>query len=338
YEDIQPLPNFNWKETEPLQLRPFKPKYHLTMGKFPLSKNLTPLIPAALENISISELLEIDNTYLTRLHLRRSLISQHSFHTIAANPRIAPAITEFYTWIFGTYLPRRFPTIYVLHPSTLLNTATNEYIPLVPANAIAALEILAAHVDTDFLFLLPDEEGKYKLEGFATCFPSGFDTRRKLGLSLADIHAPVPGYKARLEKSMDRFFASLAVGRVVRRGNWSVATRTELFRLEGSHLYEDDVGGEGGEGEAGNGEMEEIDFEQTIVRCERQTLHRLPRTGALVFAFKTYAYPIRKIREEGSGKVLAMAIDGLGEGNVPGMKVYKRGVVWGERVKEFLLS
>jgi hypothetical protein len=33
-------------------------------------------------------------------------------------------------------------------------------------------------------------------------------------------------------------------------------------------------------------EREEIDLSRTVVRCERQTLHRLPRTGALVFAFK----------------------------------------------------
>lgn len=31
---------------------------------------------------------------------------------------------------------------------------------------------------------------------------------------------------------------------------------------------------------------ENIDLEKTVVRCERQTLHRLPRTRALVFAFK----------------------------------------------------
>jgi hypothetical protein len=33
YEAIEPLRNFDWKSTPPLKLRPFKPKYHLTMGK-----------------------------------------------------------------------------------------------------------------------------------------------------------------------------------------------------------------------------------------------------------------------------------------------------------------
>ena len=32
YNDIDPLRSFDWKSEEPIQIRPFKPKYHLTMG------------------------------------------------------------------------------------------------------------------------------------------------------------------------------------------------------------------------------------------------------------------------------------------------------------------
>lgn len=32
YLAIEPLHDFDWKSTEPLKIRPFKPKYHLTMG------------------------------------------------------------------------------------------------------------------------------------------------------------------------------------------------------------------------------------------------------------------------------------------------------------------
>ncbi len=77
---------------------------------------------------------------------------------------------------------------------------------------------------------------------------------------------------------------------------------------------------------------------EAFMRCERQTLHRLPKSKALVFAFKTYLYPIRQIKEEGSGEALAEAIDGLEGGSVPGMHYYKRGVVWGEAIKKYLRS
>jgi hypothetical protein len=33
YYAIDPLPDFDWTSTPPIKLRPFKPKYHLTMGE-----------------------------------------------------------------------------------------------------------------------------------------------------------------------------------------------------------------------------------------------------------------------------------------------------------------
>ena len=64
----------------------------------------------------------------------------------------------------------------------------------------------------------------------------------------------------------------------------------------------------------------------------------MPKSRALVFAFKTYLYPIQKIKDEGRGEDLADAIDGLKSGNAPGMHFYKRGAVWGEAVKKYLRS
>lgn len=34
YQDIEPLPDFDWRTTEPIQNCPLKAKYHLTMGIF----------------------------------------------------------------------------------------------------------------------------------------------------------------------------------------------------------------------------------------------------------------------------------------------------------------
>lgn len=72
------------------------------------------------------------------------------------------------------------------------------------------------------------------------------------------------------------------------------------------------------------------------LRSERQVLHRLPKTRALVFSFKTYQYLLQDVKDEGMGEELAQAIDGLKEGSVPAMHFYKRGVVWGEALKGFL--
>ncbi len=83
-------------------------------------------------------------------------------------------------------------------------------------------------------------------------------------------------------------------------------------------------------------EGESVDPRDCRLRCERQTLHRLERTGALVFAFKTYLYTLDEVIEDGLADEMADAIDGLGTGSVPAVKVYKSGVVWGRKVCEYL--
>jgi hypothetical protein len=221
YSNIEPLPDFDWRTTEVLKQRPFKPKYHLTMGKLFMFLPRPLLIGTGLQSSTISELIEIDKTYLDRITLRKQIMRDHHDIAIQAHPSIKPAVNELYTWLLSTYLPQRFPTMFKLIRSHLLNLATSEYLPLAPpSDPIQALETLGANIDDDFLLLLPSDDGDgYVLKGFVTCFPSGFNTKEKFGLKLRDIHGPVPGYKEKLEKSMDRFFERLEVGKVVLRMN-----------------------------------------------------------------------------------------------------------------------
>ncbi|OAL00588.1 hypothetical protein IQ06DRAFT_293885 [Phaeosphaeriaceae sp. SRC1lsM3a] len=317
YYSIPSDPSFSLTSTQPLKLRPFKPTYHMTM---------------ALESSSIPDLIAMDTSFPARCKIRSSLISTERPEVLACTPRGTAPVLELYSWLVGTYLPARFPSVYVRSErSGVKNEVTGEEMPLSVDDGMTALEILGRNVDDEFLLMLPGEhegdEGRYRLEAFVNCFPSGFNTRKKLGMRLNEIHGPVPGYKAKLEKSMDRFFASLPIGKVVKRANWSISTNTDLFCLAGNHMSADDIA---------DHIDEEIDLNKTVLRCERQTLHRLPKTRALVFAFKTYQYPIQEVRDEGSGEELAAAIDGLASGSVPDITIYKRQVVWGEKVKALL--
>ncbi|KAI2014332.1 hypothetical protein LOZ39_002314 [Ophidiomyces ophidiicola] len=352
FPNITPLENFEWEKTEPLKFRPFKPKYHLTM---------------ALENLEPSELIPMDNTYKDRIELRRQLVKDQYGVVLGVNkskggeeePRVRAAVAELYAFVMGTYLPTRYPTMFRLLEADLAmgktifvqNQVTREMLPttLNPGRpTISALETLAKNVDEEMLLLLPrvknpekksqdittsstNEVDKYILEAYSTCFPSGFDTRTKLGRQLNEIHQPVPGYKEKLEKSMDRFFHKLEVGKFVKRVNWTMTTGAELFSAFG------DVHAVNGE-DMKQMNLEELDIDKTYLRCERQTLYRLPTSGALIFSFHTYRYPIREIKAEGSGEELALAIDGFKEGSTPLMARYKRVTAWGEAVKEYLRS
>lgn len=288
----------------------------------------------------------MDNTYLSRMKFRKSLIAQNPTETIQCNPICNSAVLELHDWIFSTYLPARFPQIYHLNSSSnpggqrsLFNTANSTSIPLNPQSPLSALRALGENIDTDFLLLMPSSRRDpssgsdsssspiYNLEAFICCCPSGFTLRSKLGMPLAEIHTPVPGYKAKLEKSMDRFFARLECGRAVKRSNWTITTDDVLFKQGGTHGHGDDED---------TGQQEEVVVENCRLRSERQTLFRLPQSRAIVFSFKTYMYTLSEIKNAGHAEALVEAIEGLRRGNVPEMNHYKRAEVWGKPVIEFL--
>ena len=165
----------------------------------------------------------MDHNYLSRILLRKQIIKDHHDIAIQASPAIKPAVSELYSWLVTTYLPTRFPKLYTLSDSGLLNHATSQTLPIQPSpDPVKTFELLGENLDDDFLILLPSEDGDgYRLQGYVTCFPAGFNTKEKFGLKLRDIHKPVPGYKEKLELSMDRTFDRLEDGKVVKRSNAS---------------------------------------------------------------------------------------------------------------------
>ncbi|RAH39828.1 heme-dependent oxidative N-demethylase family protein [Aspergillus brunneoviolaceus CBS 621.78] len=338
---IDPLVDFDWTKTEPLVLRPFKPRYHITMG---------------IETTTLSEIVQIDKHYLSRIQLRTALIQHKKPAVLGTTPRAVPAVRELYTFLVNDYLPQRYGAIFHRlppspnHPESITNVITGETIPCTPpTDPEEALAIIGRQVEEDFLLLLPPpppsptisttgpktepraedfENKQMSLEAFIGCFPNGFSWADKFTKSLAAIHVPVPDYTAKLRGSMDRYLGRLAVGTVVKRANWTVSVDGELHAADSMHLYE----GETVE------EVEVLDVEKARLRCERQVLFRLPRSNAVVFVVRTYMYPLQEIKEEGSGPRMVEAIAGLKAGSSPGFHFYKRAAVWQRAVSEFLVG
>jgi len=310
--------------------------------------SLTNAVRIAIENATVNDLVYMDCDYLSRLVARRKIFDEHTATVLGSVPRVKPAVDELYIWMTNTYLPQRFPTIFTLSKTSnidsntsnslsnyLHNNAINETLRTSPyTDPSDSLRTLGSHIDSDMLILLPTEtasqttsETTYTLVGFQVCMPNGFNTASKLNLTLADIHGPVPRYKEKLEKSMDRFFARIAVGQFARRANWTITTRPDLYAASGNHAHHGE-----------EVEKEEIDPDHAWVRCELQILWRLPESKALVFMVKTYMYTLRQIKEEGMGEELATAIEGMEAGSVPEVYEYKRGIAWGESTKRYLRS
>jgi hypothetical protein len=305
----------------------------------------------------------MDSNYLSRVTARRNLITQHTSSVLGTIPSGEAPVRELYTYLLGTYLPTRYPTMFELQTqnNTLIfrNKITTLDSPVhpPPADPIEMLRILGETVEDDIFLLLRDDDkennnGEHRAVAFVCCHPAGFDPSQKLGKRLVEIHGPVPAYE-KIGASMERYFGRLEVGRPVKRMNvsllsqilearmlrfclivgadmrlaqWSVQTHSRLYAPSGNHVHV----GEEVEEEAS------IDIDQARLRVELQTLTRLPETQAILFSFETYMYPLAEIKAEGLGPQLADAIQGLKAGNAPGMWMYKGGVRWGKAACQYL--
>jgi len=135
------------------------------------------------------------------------------------------------------------------------------------------LDLCGRLVQEDFC-VLQEDGGTYRLIGATLCSPSCWRLADKIGRPLAEIHAPVPGYAVTLERPVNRFFTHLKPGRLTWRLNWTVVDDPAPFqpeRVVGHVPITSDNAGE-----------------HLWLRVERQTLRRLPATGAVVFTIRTY--------------------------------------------------
>jgi dimethylamine monooxygenase subunit A len=170
---------------------------------------------------------------------------------------------------------------------------------------------LATHED---LCLLTKAEGEdvYRLIGVGVAWPSDWHPADKLGLPLRALHAPIAGYEEQLATGVDRFMETLRPGPIYARANWFIAATGERRWLADrppqqafAHVTADNAG------------------ETLFVRSERQTLRRLPRTGAIVFTIGIYVAPLGTLLPANIA-MLGRAVQHLvsGEGDRRGAPAY----------------
>jgi hypothetical protein len=144
----------------------------------------------------------------------------------------------------------------------------------------------AAHLVEDDLCLMERRGGEWTLSAASLCAPSFFSANTVVGKSLSQLHEPVTGFGDRLLPRVDRIFTQLPEDQLVERRNWSVVSSGELFlpderavRSRQSEITSDTAG------------------LRLFVRMERQTLRRLPQTGALLFTIRIWRHPLSALRE-----------------------------------------
>ena len=175
----------------------------------------------------------------------------------------------------------------------LLRMSTRDGRPL-PAEVLSdidddqhPLERVARLIGEDICIMTPlvraaDEqtttETTYRLTAAVLCAPSRWSLREKIGQSVSAIHEPVPGYEA-IESPTARFFERLRIDDIIERTNWTVLDSPVLFqpdRARATVAFTD----------AGALDAP-IHLDLFWLRLERQTLRKLPQSGAVIFTILT---------------------------------------------------
>ncbi|KAM0447049.1 hypothetical protein ACHAPV_004321 [Trichoderma viride] len=277
--------------------------------------------------MSRSEWIRIDHGYMNRIKERQMVMREHAFDAIGTGDIVNPAIAELYEEIMVNHLPHRFPTMFRIEGTRLRNlvTGTSHSINIPELSHAEMLQNLGESVEEDFYIMCPDEEGEIRLQGYIACFPGGFLSRAKVGMSMREIHQPVPGYAERIGKGADRHLQRLAPGNYIERMNWSLQVDgSDLFRLDGNNFYP--------EQEEIPEEEQRVDLSTSYLRVEHQTLNRLHKSQAVIFCVRSYLTSLADVKKEGNGPSLLSAIKSMPEK----LGDYKKRPFWCQAVYEYL--
>ncbi len=131
----------------------------------------------------------------------------------------------------------------------------------------------------------PTNEPKHKpllLAAGTLCFPNRWRLSDKIGLPMLGIHTPVPRYGEEVGAPTNSLLNRLTPDRPVWRMNWGIADNPALHQPTGH--FDPNAG------------SRVLDIGADVVlRIERQTLIRLPNTGAVVFGIRTIVRTLNEV-------------------------------------------
>lgn len=209
-----------------------------------------------------------------------------------ATPESLPAQREAST-LLATHLVRDHPDLYrrsgpKLHCGKYAVDVVGEH-----PEPLWAISLAMA----DDLLLLQPRGDEYVLTAASLCSPSHWRLEEKFEQPMSTIHGTIPGFTGVLQPRVERFLQHLQPARPVERFNWGLQRGAALCARQT---------------EAAEGALH--------YRCERQTLSRLPGTGAILFTIRVYLSPLSSLSAvPGALQTLLQAIDAC----PPALAVYK---------------
>ena len=254
----------------------------------------------SLTTVPESAWFEIDERYDDEMRERRELLAVRHGDVFGALPESEAARGETLREVVGN-LREHAPQWFARDGDVVRNALTGESWDLA-APPCDPLEVAGRLVQEDLCIIQNDADGP-RFTAAVLCFPSRWRLNEKLGKPLVSVHGPVPHYAERLAVPVDRFMARVKVGHIASRLNWSVLDDPALYQPTGKWR------------EATNARITpENAGDLLYLRVERQTLRRLPQSGAILFGIRVHSYQlVRAITRPEHATRLAEAVRALPE-------------------------
>lgn len=282
-----PFENWDFEKTRPLPYRAFKHKYNITMG---------------IRNMDWNNWIELDNEWTKYHNAKVDRVAKYDDKLYETTKEAIPAAYECLSEL-RQFLCHRYPTLFKQTEFGIDNLKTGESFKFLGKYETFKGKgtntgedpslIMAKLLQDDIAIMMEQPDGQYKLKGGAIILPGFWRFRDKFDLNLSDIHTTgdVPKYKEKLQSGMEKFFIRLTCDKPVVRNNYFLQTDDEL----------------GWSSSIGNEEVEKVgwytapeakEVAKIHLRSERQSLRRLPKTGAIIFTIRTYFIPIVELVKE----------------------------------------
>jgi hypothetical protein len=235
---------------------------------FPWASEATRRLPG-IQPVQGRDWLRLDEAYGGQMALRDRLIAGQPEVVHALMPKARPAADELYTVVLDWL--RAEPGFVVGSDAVTRPDGVS-----VPLNPEAPLLTLGRLVQQD-LCLMEANGPEYDLTGAILCFPASWTLAQKIGRPMTGIHQPVEIYDAALAARVHRLLSAIRPEQPL----W----RMNFFTYDDYMLHHPRVEGDWRRQPTG----------LAYVRCERQTLLRLPASQAVVFAIHTILVDARRL-------------------------------------------
>ena len=262
------------------------------------------------------EWFEFDHFYFSDMAERRRLLATAHGEVFAATP-VSDAARQEALDLTVAALTTHHPDWFSLDQGVLCNHLTGEswltanidrrerdksgaarstsdattYSPRLPSaigeagshSAVDPLELAGRLVQEDLCLIQAGSDGPI-FTAAVLCFPSRWRLMDKIGKPLSAVHGPVPRYADRLAAPVDRFMRHLKPNHIASRLNWSLLDDPALFQPSGKWRADSSAS-----------ITTENAGQHVFLRVERQTLRRLPSSGAVLFGIRVHVYPLEQI-------------------------------------------